>query len=120
MTTWVSCRVRTRRIAATVTGSLLGFGAVYAFDLYVHRGVLVGERAEQRLWVRQYSRRRQPRGDEVTVLAGGTSVEELIEGLVIGLGYAIKPGLELTYVDLLGLTGFALLERLANAKGHEQ
>jgi ZIP family zinc transporter len=46
----------------------------------------VGERAEQRLWVRQYSRRRQPRGDEVTVLAGGTSVEELIEGLVIGLG----------------------------------
>jgi zinc transporter, ZIP family len=82
-------------IAATVTGFLLGFGAVYAFDLYVHRGVLVGERAEQRLWVRQYSRRRQPRGDEVTVLAGGTSVEELIEGLVIGLGYAIKPGLGL-------------------------
>jgi ZIP family zinc transporter len=31
----------------------------------------------------------------VTVLAGGTSAEELIEGLSIGIGAAIKPGLGL-------------------------
>jgi ZIP family zinc transporter len=31
----------------------------------------------------------------VTVLAGGTSTEELIEGLSIGVGAAIKPGLGL-------------------------
>lgn len=41
---------------------------------------------------------RQPTS-EVTVLAGGTSVEELIEGLSIGVGIAIKPGLGL----LIGL-----------------
>jgi ZIP family zinc transporter len=32
-------------------------------------------------------------GDEVTVLAGGTAVEELIEGLSIGVGAVIQPGL---------------------------
>ena len=31
----------------------------------------------------------------VTVLAGGTSAEELIEGISIGVGAAIKPGLGL-------------------------
>ena len=31
----------------------------------------------------------------MTVLAGGTSAEELIEGLSIGVGAAIKPGLAL-------------------------
>lgn len=31
----------------------------------------------------------------MTVLAGGTSAEELIEGLSIGVGTAIKPGLAL-------------------------
>ena len=37
----------------------------------------------------------QPRGCEVTVLAGGTSAEELIEGLSIGVGAVIEPGLGL-------------------------
>jgi zinc transporter, ZIP family len=31
----------------------------------------------------------------VTVVAGGTSAEELIEGLSIGVGAVIKPGLAL-------------------------
>jgi ZIP family zinc transporter len=37
----------------------------------------------------------KPRGGEVTVLAGGTSAEELIEGLSIGVGATINPGLAL-------------------------
>ena len=43
---------------------------------------------------RSYSQSK-PRGGEVTVLAGGTSLEELIEGLSIGIGAVIKPGLAL-------------------------
>jgi hypothetical protein len=43
----------------------------------------------------RFHRRRQPRGDEVTVLAGGTSAEQVIEGISIGVGAAIKPGLGL-------------------------
>jgi ZIP family zinc transporter len=82
-------------LPAAVAGFLLGFGAVYAFDLYIHHGVLAGEKAEQRFKVRQFYRTHPPRGDEITVLAGGTSSEELIEGLAIGVGAAIKPGLGL-------------------------
>ena len=73
----------------------LGFAGVYLFDLIVHRGVLVGSRAEQRPQVERFQGRRRRRGSEVTVLAGGTSVEELIEGLSIGVGAAITPGLGL-------------------------
>ena len=82
-------------LPAAVAGFLLGFGAVYAFDLYIHHGVLAGEKAEQRFKVRQFYQTHPPRGDEITVLAGGTSSEELIEGLAIGVGAAIKPGLGL-------------------------
>lgn len=77
----------------TVGGFVAGFAAVYGFDLFIHRGVLVGEKAEQYAQVKRFYQRHRPRGDEVTVLAGGTSAEELIEGLSIGVGYAIKPGL---------------------------
>ncbi|HLT89981.1 MAG TPA: ZIP family metal transporter [Woeseiaceae bacterium] len=73
-------------------GFLLGMLAVYGFDLYVHRGRLAGDKSAERDTVRRFHRRRRPRGDEVTVLAGGTSVEELIEGLSIGVGSAIAPG----------------------------
>jgi ZIP family zinc transporter len=41
--------------------------------------------------VRAYHRSHRPRGDRVTVLAGGTSAEELIEGLAIGAGVAVEP-----------------------------
>jgi zinc transporter, ZIP family len=74
-------------------GFVLGFAAVYAFDLFIHRGVLVGEKAEQYARLERFHRR--PRDGKVTVLAGGTSAEELIEGLSIGVGFAIKPGLGL-------------------------
>ena len=76
-------------------GFLAGFAAVYGFDLFIHRGRLAGEKAEQRGEVERFRRRHRPRGDAVTVLAGGTSVEELIEGLSIGVGAAIKPDLGL-------------------------
>lgn len=82
-------------LTLTIAGFAAGFAAVYAFDLFVHRGVLVGEKAEQRRRLKKFLRRHRPRGDEVTVLAGGTSAEEVIEGLSIGVGLAIKPGLGL-------------------------
>jgi zinc transporter, ZIP family len=78
-----------------IGGFTVGFLAVYAFDLFVYRGQLAGEGAAQRPQVERFYRQRRPRGSEVTVLAGGTSAEELIEGLSIGLGTAIKPGLGL-------------------------
>ncbi len=82
-------------VAVASAGFLAGFGAVYAFDLFIHRGRLAGEKAEQREAVARFRRRHRPRGDGITVLAGGTSTEELIEGLSIGVGAAIQPDLGL-------------------------
>lgn len=76
-------------------GFAAGFAAVYGFDLFIHRGRLAGRESEQRPQVEKFYGRHRPRGGEVTVLAGGTSAEELIEGLSIGVGAAIKPGLGL-------------------------
>jgi zinc transporter, ZIP family len=76
-----------------ICGFVAGFAAVYAFDLYVHGGILVGEKADQRKWLRRRARR--SREGEVTVLGGGTSAEEWIEGLSIGIGLAIEPNLGL-------------------------
>lgn len=82
-------------VAIAAAGFLTGFAAVYAFDLFVHRGRLAGEKAAQWHEVQRFRRRHRARGDEVTVLAGGTSVEEVIEGLSIGVGAAIQPDLGL-------------------------
>ena len=82
-------------IALAAAGFVAGFAAVYGFDLFVHRGRLAGAKAEQLRQVERFRRSHRPRGDEVTVLAGGTSVEELIGGLSIGVGAAIKPDLGL-------------------------
>jgi ZIP family zinc transporter len=68
----------------------MGLAAVYGFDLFVHRGVLTGELADPRIRLRKVPR---PLGDNVTVLAGGTSAEELLEGLTIGVGLAVEPKL---------------------------
>lgn len=76
----------------SVGGFLAGLLGVYGFDLYVHRGQLAGDKAQESPEVARFHRRRRPRGSEVTVLAGGTSAEELIEGLSIGVGTAIAPG----------------------------
>lgn len=78
-----------------VGGFIAGLIIVYAWDLFIHRGQIAGAQAEQRQRVEQFHRRRRPRGTEVTVLAGGTSAEELIEGLSIGVGAGIDPSVGL-------------------------
>lgn len=77
----------------TATGFGLGFAVIYAFDLYVHHGEVAGEWSEQRERVERFHSERRPLGDQVTILAGGTSLEEVVEGLTIGIGAAIEPGL---------------------------
>jgi zinc transporter, ZIP family len=78
-----------------VGGFAAGFAVLYALDLFVHRGASAGDKASQRDWVRSLQRRRRQRGDDVTVLAGGTSAEELVEGLTIGISAATDPSLGL-------------------------
>lgn len=86
-------------VAVAALGFGSGFAAVYGFDLFVHRGRLAGEAAEQRRKVRLFYRRRHPRAGDVTVLAGGTSAEEVIEGIAIGAGTIVEPSIGL----LIGL-----------------
>jgi ZIP family zinc transporter len=78
-------------VAIVGAGFVLGFLTVWLFDLYINRWRLAGEHAAQYRQVRAYHRSHRPRGDRVTVLAGGTSAEELIEGLAIGAGVAVEP-----------------------------
>lgn len=85
--------VATASLAIAVAGFALGFALLYVLDLFVHRGASAGPDAEQRSWVVCRRRHRLARGDEVTVLAGGTSAEELIEGIVIGVSAATAPSL---------------------------
>ena len=63
-----------------VAGFAAGFVLVYVLDLFIHRGKVAGEKAEQHSRTRRFHLHHPPRGDETTVLAGGTSAEELIEG----------------------------------------
>lgn len=78
-----------------VLGFAAGFAMLYALDLFVHGGVTAGEHAEQRRWVVRHRQSRRPHGDDVTVLAGGTSAEEVVEGIVIGVSAATDPALGL-------------------------
>jgi ZIP family zinc transporter len=78
-------------LAVGVAGFAVGFALVYGLDLYVNRGTVAGSRAEQRRRVERFHKGHRPLGSEVTVLAGATSVEELIEGITIGVGAAIDP-----------------------------
>lgn len=82
-------------LPVVMSGFIAGVACVYALDLFVHRGASAGEKAAQRGWVLRVRRRRPPRGDEVTVLAGGTSAEELVEGITIGVSAATDPSLGL-------------------------
>lgn len=84
---------RLASLPVAVAGFAAGFAFVYALDLFVHRGASAGEKADQRDKVLRM--RRRPRGDGVTVLAGGTSAEELIEGATIGVSAATDPSLGL-------------------------
>ncbi|MDB5750981.1 MAG: Zinc/iron permease [Ramlibacter sp.] len=74
-----------------VAGFAAGFAFVYALDLFIHRGASAGEKASQWQRVLRLRQHQRPRGDQVTVLAGGTSAEELIEGLTIGVSAATDP-----------------------------
>ena len=78
-------------LGATTASFSGGFLAMWLFDLYVNRGRVAGELAEQWPQVAAFHRRHRPRGDRATVLAGGTSAEELVEGLAIGTGVVIDP-----------------------------
>jgi zinc transporter, ZIP family len=81
-------------LPGVLAGFAVGTLGLYGFDMIVHGGHVAGEHADQRRIIRRYHRRK--RGDsQVLVLAGGTSVEELVEGLVIGVGAAIEPTLSL-------------------------
>lgn len=78
-------------VSIALAGFVLGCGLVYLLDLFVHRGKLAGPASEQHQSVQRFYHRRKPRGTDVTVLAAGTSTEELIEGLSIGVGASIDP-----------------------------
>jgi ZIP family zinc transporter len=79
-------------LAWVVVGFVVGFGLVYLLDLYVNRWELAGPEADQNGRVERYHRRHRPKGSNTSVLAGGTSTEEIIEGIAIGVGAALAPG----------------------------
>jgi ZIP family zinc transporter len=78
---------------ATVGGFVVGFTIVYVVDLYLNRGFIAGEGSDEWLKLSRLHRRRRVRDSGVSLLAGGTAIEELIEGLSIGVGLAVDPAL---------------------------
>lgn len=76
-----------------VAGFAGGFAFVYGLDLLVNRGRMAGPEGDPDGKVARFHRRRRPLGPKTTVLGLGTACEELIEGLSIGVGMAIDPGL---------------------------
>lgn len=79
-------------LPVVVVAFVAGMLSLFAFDLVVHGGRISGQDADQRRILRRYKGRKGS-GSAVTVLAGGTSVEELVEGVVIGVGAAVEPSL---------------------------
>jgi ZIP family zinc transporter len=77
----------------TVVGFVIGFVSVYIIDMYINRGFMAGSESDEWHHLSRVHRNRRARGSKVTLLAAGTSVEELIEGLSIGVGLATDPGL---------------------------
>jgi ZIP family zinc transporter len=109
-------------VALAVVGFAAGLAAVYAFDLFVHRGQLAGRKAEERDAVTRYHEAHAARGGEITVLAGATSAEELIEGLSIGVGAAIDPRLGLVVALAIIIDNFTeslSIGSLIRAEGKE-
>lgn len=78
---------------ATVGGFVAGFMVVYVFDLYINHGFMAGEGSDEWHKLSRLHRLQEARGSQVTLLAGGTAIEELIEGLSIGVGLAADPTL---------------------------
>lgn len=87
----------------TLAGFAVGFLAVYGFDLVAHRGLVAGEHADQFRRVRRRYRRHPPLADTAVVVAAATSVEELIEGLTIGVTWLVQPGLAAITALAIGL-----------------
>jgi zinc transporter, ZIP family len=101
-------------LAWVIVAFAAGFLVVYAFDLYMHRGIVAGEHAEQHKRVQRAYRRKPPHGGPGTYLAAATSLEEIVEGLAIGVSLAVEPrlallvGLAITIDNLTG--GMAIAE----------
>ena len=93
-------------LAVVVIGFAGGMLGLFLFDLVVHGGWIVGEHADQRRIVRRYHRHRGS-GSRVLVLAGGTSVEELVEGLAIGVGAAVEPSLAFVVATAVAVDNLA-------------
>jgi zinc transporter, ZIP family len=87
-------------------GFAVGMLGLFAFDMVVHGGLMMGEHADQRRIVRLYHRSRGS-GSPVLVLAGGTAVEELVEGLVIGVGAAVEPSLAIVAAIAIAIDNLA-------------
>lgn len=77
----------------SASGFILGFLLIYGFDLYLNRGLIVGDEADERPRMMRLRKHRERRGSDIVLLAGGTSIEELVEGVSIGVGIAADPGL---------------------------
>jgi ZIP family zinc transporter len=84
-----------------VLGFAAGFGAVYLLDLFLNRWQVAGPRAAEHARVAAFHRRLRPRGGQVMVLAWGTSVEEIIEGIAIGVGTSVT--IELGFIIALAI-----------------
>jgi zinc transporter, ZIP family len=74
-----------------VLGFAAGFITIYGFELAIHRGQVAGELSDQYEEVARRYQYQRPYGDEVLVLAGGISIENVVQGLAIGMGFAIDP-----------------------------
>jgi zinc transporter, ZIP family len=88
-------------------GFTVGLLAMYGLDLFVHHGQMAGHLSGKAREVQRFYRKRRPRGDDVTVLAGGTTVEELVEGLSIGVGAVIQPGVGFLIALAIAIDNFA-------------
>lgn len=78
---------------ATIAGFVVGFLTVYIFDLYINHGFIAGHESDEWHKLSRLHRIQRARGSKVTLLAGSTAIEELIEGLSIGVGLAADPNL---------------------------
>lgn len=94
-------------VPLVVVGFVLGLGLVYVLDLYVNRWQIAGDEADQKRAVDRLHRRKKPRGSNVSVLAGATSAEELIEGMTIGIGAAFEPSTALLVGLAIGIDNFS-------------
>lgn len=76
-------------------GFLTGVAAMFAFDLSLQKGRTAGRSADQRRQIELFHQQKGAGADQVTKLGGGSAAEEVIEGISIGAGAAIDPGLAL-------------------------